>query len=186
MGLKLSSVDPTQSIDLQYLGVPLPLPAPVQQEHHTTTARMFLPVSTMCPHTWIFNVVLWSHCHLDEFAIGVKCRVSRSGCNGHRRAVVHLELQSLSEDLVSPNGGHWLGYCGALRVDQFKKFAAGQSLASPVKAAVVVGSIIYLWGKSSCQAYFDSIECVFFVFVLWYLERKHTSFQQLIVYNSNS
>lgn len=43
VGLKLSLVGPTQSIDLQYLGVPLPLPAPVQQEHQASMTHKSFP-----------------------------------------------------------------------------------------------------------------------------------------------
>lgn len=50
VGLKLSSVDPTQSIDLQYLGVPLPLPSPTRQEQSsvTTSDGMFDSLACAC------------------------------------------------------------------------------------------------------------------------------------------
>lgn len=57
VGLKLSSVDPAQSIDLQYLGVRLPLPAAVQQERRATATRMFhSEVLTVCPHGMVKRV----------------------------------------------------------------------------------------------------------------------------------
>lgn len=45
---------------------------------------------------------------------------------------------SPSQGTLWINGGHTLGLVYVLRSHKFKKFAGGQSLASPVKAAVAV------------------------------------------------